>query len=364
MPSDNKRLYDLSTRIALYIEGVKAQQAKEFNAVLFELSEVFKKLLGNVQYSTLDGLSKAKLNKLIIALRKSQSEIYSRYTEKLLKQLEDFTAVALQVNRRVYASEGIFNDNENEDFYIASDYEAELFITKENEDGVFPILFGLPATLGKNNGVYKAGLNTPLSANGYYPIPFVKTFSASAQASTENIIRKAWVNQSTPQETILELIGNPNQQVGTPSQVSRIRNQATAVIDTAIGHFANISSAAVQSALFGWYMWVSVIDGNTTEICISRNGHTYRYGSGPIPPAHIRCRSHITPISILNAKTDETYYTWISRQPDKIQNDFLGQKVAGKLREDELKAKDLPKHTASLPLTLDEFLGKVKSILT
>lgn len=375
MISDNKRLYDLSTRIALYIEGVKVQQTREFNTVLFELSEVFKKLLGRVQYSTLDGLSKAKLNKLVLELRKSQSEIYSRYTEKLLKQLEEFTAVALEVNRRVYASDAFLGLQNEDEISSLNDESALNFIIEENEENGFVALFGLPALISyksqsaktlqaTNNKVFTAGLNTPLAANGFYPIPFIKTFSNSAQAQTENIIRKGWANQATPAETILELVGNPNQPVGLGSQIKRIRNQAAAVINTTMGHFSNIASAAVQSALFGRYMWVSIIDGSTTDICISRNGKIYYYGSGPIPPAHIGCRSHITPFSISNAKIDETYYTWISRQPAKIQNDFLGKKIADSLRVGELKAKDLSKHTASLPLTLKEFLGKVESILT
>jgi hypothetical protein len=363
MLSDNKRLYDLSTRMALYIEGIKVQHAREFNSVLLELSEIFKSLLGRIQYKTLDGLSKAKLNALILELRKSQSKIYTKYTEKLLKQLEDFTAVALEVNRRVYASQRFLDLNDESDqMEILSYSHSEDVIETESKDN--KLLFPIFAIFGKNNGIYKAGLNTPIPANGYYPIPFVKAFSVSAQASTENIIRKGWANKQTPAQTLSELVGNQNQPIGLASQVSRIRNQAAAVIETTIGHFGNLAGAAVQSALFGWYMWVSIIDGNTTDICIRRNLQTYRYGSGPIPPAHIRCRSHITPMSILNDNVDETYYVWMSRQPDNIQNDFLGEKVAANLRAGRLKAKDLSKHTAIMPITLKEFLGKVESILT
>lgn len=363
MLSENKRLFDLSTRIALYIEGVKAQQSGEFNLVLFELSETFKKLLGNVQYSTLDGLSKAQLNKLVLELRKSQSKIYSKYTEKLLKQLADFTAAALQVNRRVYASEWNFSHSEDDTIEILSDEDSAELISDIDETENFVPLFGLAALLGRNEGIYKAGLNTPLSANGFYPIPFLKTFSNSAQASAENIIRKGWANQQTPNEVLIELIGNPNQPVGTSSQVKRIRNQASAVIETTFAHFASLAASAVQSALFGRYMWVSIIDDATTDICRERNGRIYEYGSGPIPPAHIRCRSHIRPLSILNDKIDETYYNWMSSQPENIQVDFLGKKAAESLRNGLLKSKDLSK-LAAMPITIKGFLGKVGNILT
>lgn len=359
MLSESQRLFDLSTRIALYVEGVKAQQAKEFNLVLYELSETFKKLLGNIQYSTLDGLSKAQINKLILQLRNSQAKIYSAYTQKVLKQLEDFTAATLEVNRRVYASDYISRLDETEE--ILDDEKAILFFQELNNNYV--PLFGLAALLGINNGVYKAGLNTPIGANGFYTAPFLKTFSNSAQAAAENTIRKGWVNQQSPAEVLNELIGNPSQPVGTASVIRRIRNQAVAVLDTTFAHFASQAASAVQSALFGRYMWVSIIDSSTTDICRGRNGKIYEYGNGPMPPAHIGCRSHIRPLSILNDKVDETYYVWMSRQPENIQADLLGKKSAEGLRDGLLGSKDLSK-LAAVPITIKGFLGKVGKILT
>lgn len=88
--SDNKRLYDIATRLQIYTEGVKVWQARQFNFVLREISEDLKKNLHRVKYRTLDGLSKAQLNKLIMALRESQSKIYSAYTTQLIEQLKEF----------------------------------------------------------------------------------------------------------------------------------------------------------------------------------------------------------------------------------------------------------------------------------
>ena len=106
------------------------------------------------------------------------------------------------------------------------------------------------------------------------------------------------------------------------------------------------------------------MDGKTTEICISRNRKRYRFGQGPIPPAHIRCRSHIAPIVGMDDIAAESFYTWAIRQPADVQNDILGEDVADELRNGNLKQSDLPKFEARQPLTLDEFRRKINEILS
>ena len=100
--SDNMRLYDIATRGQVYIEGVKVQYAREFNFVLAELRLEISRILARVKYKTLDGLTKAELNKLVVTLRESQSRIYSAYTQQILKQLKDFMRADLEMNRRAF----------------------------------------------------------------------------------------------------------------------------------------------------------------------------------------------------------------------------------------------------------------------
>jgi len=48
------------------------------------------------------------------------------------------------------------------------------------------------------------------------------------------------------------------------------------------------------------YIWVSVLDGNTTLTCASLNGKKYYYdssGAKPLPPQHVGCRSTTEPIT-------------------------------------------------------------------
>ena len=364
--SDNMRLYDIATRSQVYVEGVKVQYAREFNFVLAELRLEISRTLARVKYKTLDGLTKAELNKLVVSLRESQSRIYSAYTQQILKQLKDFMRADLEMNRRAYVYakfEFEFDEERYGKPQIPSDARAIKFLKEENNQANFIPLFGLASITGNNDRLWSAVTNAPIPANGLYLVPFVKTFALSAQAGVENIVRKAWANGWTLEETISAIIGEDARQ-GTSSQLQRVGVQASAVVATAVQHVSAIVGAGVVSALFGWYMWHSVMDSRTTEICSSRNHKRYRYGAGPIPPAHIRCRSHIAPIVGMDDIAAESFYTWAIRQPADVQNDIFGEDVADELRNGNLKEKDLPKFESKQPLTLDEFRRKINEVLS
>ena len=370
--SDNKRLYDIAVRQQVYVEGVKVQFAREFNFVLAELRLELNRILSRVKYKTLDGLTKAELNKLVLSLRESQSRIYSKYTQQLIKQLKDFMAVDLEMNRRAYSlahaemnmEDGEMNMEDGETPpKIPTDAQAIAYIKQQNESSNIIPLFGIASVAGNNDRLWSAVTNAPIPANGLYLLPFVKTFATSAQAGVENTIRKAWANGWTLQETIAELTGEDAKQ-GTSSQLQRVGVQAGAVTATAIQHVAAVVGAGAISALFGWYIWLSVMDSRTSEICTSRNRKRYRFGQGPIPPAHIRCRSHIAPIVGNDDIAAETFYTWAVRQPANVQDDILGEDVADELRNGNLKQSDLPKFESRQALTLDEFRRKINEVLS
>lgn len=284
---DNKRLFDIATRLQIYIEGVKAQQTAEFHATLLLVDFEFRKLLDRIRYATLDGLTKAELNALVISLRKSQAQVYSRYTGKILDQLQEFMQATLKLNRIAYASAMLgFQQDEDEAPVVLGDQAASNFIAEENDSNAFIALFGIGAIKRGSNTLWPKITALPIAANGVLPIPFLRAFSISAQAGVENILRKSYSNKWSIKETKDELT----------KQLERINVQEGAVSSTIMQHVASAVSAAVTSALFAKYRWVSVLDNATTDICLERSGKVYRFGEGPLPPAHIRCRSIVVPI--------------------------------------------------------------------
>lgn len=360
--SDNKRLYDIATRMSLYVEGVKVHQSRQFGVVLREVEKELKNLLGRIRYRTLDGLTKGQLNKLILDLRNSQSKIYNNYTKTLLEQLQEFMRVDLQANRRAWVT-GYVELDDDEPEKIIQDTAAIQFLLEHVENEANPLL-GIAAVTGGDDRIWSHIVNTPIPANGLYLLPFIKTFSNSAQGSIENIIRKAWANRWTVDETLAAIIGEGLSEQGTASQLRRINAQASAVVHTSVAHVATIVGAGVMSAVFGRYAWYSIIDDRTTEICASRNRRIYRFGEGPLPPAHIRCRSHIAPTAAGSDIVEETFYTWVARQPSEVQNDVLTEEGVEALRKGKLKSKDLAAYESIKPLSFQEFLNKIKEILS
>lgn len=338
---DAERLFDILVRLQIYIEAVKVYQAKQFNSVLNEINEEFTKLLSRLKYSTLDALTKAELNKLIVQLRLSQSKIYSRFTEQIEKQLFAFMLASLKVNRIVYASSYVDEDQEMLEEAI-SDEKADSFLALTL---LFPSLFGIAAISRADGGkkLWSHILNEPIPANGALPLAFVKSFCIGSQLNLENMIRKGYANAWTPQQTISEAAAVMNRSV----------NGYGAVSDTVMQHIAGMVSASVASGLHGKYRWISVIDSATTDICRGRDQHIYEYGKGPLPPAHIRCRSITMPYSTHNMK--ETFYSFIKRQKARVQNLALGRTTAEMLRAGNLQSKDAIKLSNPSGLSIDDF---------
>lgn len=101
--------------------------------------------------------------------------------------------------------------------------------------------------------------------------------------------------------------------------------------------------------LFAGVRWVSTLDSRTTPICQERDGEVYPLDSGPRPPAHVNCRSTITPVlrvaptptgtraaagGPVSATT--TYPEWLRRQSRAVQEEVLGRQRAALFRAGKL----------------------------
>lgn len=273
----DQELYDLATREDVYNEGVKASLALLFLAYSKELRALIRSELLGLGVDNMGELTKGQLNTLIYRLRASQNAIYGRYSRKLVKELERYAGAAGGVTSEVFE-------------VSASPDAAKLWANVRN---------------------------TPMPANGIYLDPFLKSFETSSIAEVENALRKAWVNGDTLQEALAHIAGKSTKQ-GVSSVVQLIERRAAAVGETAGAHVFTQATATTLATVFGQYRWVSVMDSRTSEICIERNGKIYTFGLGPVPPAHIRCRSHIAPTMGGKIKP-ENLTQWLDRQPANLQ---------------------------------------------
>ena len=271
------RLYDEATRTEVYSDGVKASLALLWLSYSAELrAEIRRELLG-LGVDNLGELTKGQLNSLVYRLRATQNRIHGAYSQKILKELGRFAGVTQDLTKEVYKVKKTLAD---------------------------------PKLWAKIK-------NTPMPANGVYLDPFLKQFSTSSIAEVENALRKAWVNGETLQETLAHIAGKSTKQ-GVSSIVQLIERRAIAVGETVGAHVFTQATVTTLATAFGQYRWVSVMDSRTSEICRERDCKIYTFGLGPVPPAHIRCRSHIAP-TLGGTVKPENLAQWLARQPEAIR---------------------------------------------
>lgn len=362
----NKQLLDVSVRTQVYIEDVKLWQFAKFEPVAREIAENFKKVIRTAKYEELDRLTKTELVRLIAKLRVSQALIYNVYYESILSDLKQFMSASLYVNQRTYSSLFFANKNKKKVEPLSKKKAIDVLIDEAKNKVNESLQVSVAAATEDESKLWAAIINQPLPVNGVFLLPFLKTFVSNSQAALENLVRKAWANKWTAAQLIAQATADNPQDTpqGNSSEVKKISLAEKGVIATILQHIAQRVMAGVTSILFKAYRWVSVIDGKTSDICIGLNLTKWQFGKGPLPPAHIRCRSHITPIADDGDIPDETFYTWIRRQSETFQNDVLGAANARALREGRIAARDISKYEADTPLSFEGFKNKINFILS
>jgi len=78
--------------------------------------------------------------------------------------------------------------------------------------------------------------------------------------------------------------------------------------------------------------WLSVLDGRTSDVCLSLHGTVFPVGEGARPPAHPRCRSTVIPLYVgQTPQQTESFDTWIRNQPQEVVTEILGAQRASML---------------------------------
>ena len=273
-------LYDKSTTAEAYNEGVKAYLAALFLAYSSELREAIRGDVLGLGVDNMGELTKKELYWLIGTLRTKQNRIYAAYTDKLRQELQKYAGEVAKGSKELYSVNGAIDADK----------------------------------------LWAKIVNAPMPSTGQLLGPFVDNFTTTSISDVENALRKAWANNDSVQDTISAIAGKSTPQ-GTSSVVQSIERRSAAVSETAGHHVFSKTTELVLASAFGQYRWVSVMDSRTTVICMERNGNVYTFGFGPIPPAHIRCRSHIMP-TIGGTVKPENMAQWLSRQPASIRKEL------------------------------------------
>lgn len=290
MPS----LLDITLRRQIYVEGLKFGRALDVHLAILRLNAELRSQLSQVDFVNLDDLTQVELRKLIRRLKDAAKRIFDPWLASLLDWLQ---------------------------MYIAADHDM-LYRLYQN-DGYGP---GPQGNQNDGKALFATYSKVPMAATGTLLLPFLTGVGLVAAVKIERAVMIARANRATKDDLIRALTGTP--QLGRGGTTDELDRAAKAVTNTVLAHLAAQVSDDVAGSIFGFYQWVSMLDNRTTPICIDRNGNVYVFGKGPMPPAHVNCRSATVPVA--NAEgiiTPGTFKLWAELQPSEFLKDALDGRI-------------------------------------
>jgi SPP1 gp7 family putative phage head morphogenesis protein len=231
----------------------------------------------------------------------------------------------------------------------------------------------------KAGEAYKAALDNPLASTGEMLDAFLDGWAKKQAKAVSDLVGKGY-SQGWTNSQIVQAIRGTKAADYEDGLVEVSKRNAESIVRTSVQHVANAARnetwAKNSDVVVGW-RFVATLDSNTTELCRGLDGRVFKLGEGPQPPLHIRCRSTTVPeiadeFAFLDegatrssengyVSGNETYYSWLKRQPDGFQDDAIGPKRAQLLRDGGLSADEFARLSLGRnfqPLTLDEMRRK------
>lgn len=347
---DNQKLYDIAVENSLFLESVKLY---EFNARMVQfrkLKRALEDLLLRIQYDELTLMTKKSVDLLIKNVKQINQGFYDQVSADILDMFEKFTTKAVASEKRKWV--GVELSIEQDDDVDVTDDEADDYIESNgSNDGTFPLALVLSAS------AFAAKLlDTQMTGFGRTLPDVLKRYNALSERRLVDLILSAHASGYSKEQLMHEILGEDGVKAGKKGALGTMRAQLNAIIDTAIAFSVAQSQAAVNSAIDGKskkkkYIWVSIMDSVTSLICRERNRKVYEFNKGPLPPAHINCRSSISPILDNNGEVNDSddIQTWVKTRSSDFQQ-FVQKYGSIDIRKDGSSS-----YHATKPMTPDEF---------
>lgn len=189
---------------------------------------------------------------------------------------------------------------------------------------------------------------TPETMQGNSLTVWFRSFAARDVLILTGILREAGNHNVSGPNLVTQVAGNLPPSLGrswvSGGVLATSRNGASSLIRTAVNATVDAVHRDVwlaNSELIRSELWVSVIDGKTSQICRARDGQKFPVGKGPRPPAHLNCRSVRVAVLdgpvLMDVETGIadtlTFEEWVSDQPEEVQDEVLGSEQGRLFRE-------------------------------
>jgi SPP1 gp7 family putative phage head morphogenesis protein len=336
--------FDATIRHATFLEQLKAGQARSLVPFLKEIDQAIRLRLSKGEVTE---IGRARLERLLAAVDDQVRGILARFATEFRGELRELAGAEARFEAR-----SLDNSIRNPRF---------------------------EAVVPAPQKVLASALAAPLGVRGIHGgrllDGFVKGWSESARELIVGRIRRG-AFEGEPSAAIARAIRGTQALGFRDGTLAQVRRQSEAMVRTAVSHVSHIARLETFRAngdLVKSYRWLSTLDNRTSEICMGLSGEVFKVGDGPIPPAHVNCRSTIvaelderfafleegrkqaSQFGPVDAK--QGYFSWIKTQPAAFQDKVLGPMKGRLLRQGGLSPETFRKLTRSenfQPLTLRE----------
>jgi SPP1 gp7 family putative phage head morphogenesis protein len=331
MPQSPQELTEIATRHQVYLEGLKTHEVNKTQKFLKDIDRIVSTKLAGKDITS---YSKKRLDKLLKSVRADLRIVSGNYSDMVAGESVDIAK-----------------------------YERDFEIKSLNKVVAFD--FVVPPSSQLRTAIFDNPLTMNGADNGKLLKPFLKDMSNRSMQQVAGVIQSGYYQGETTDQILRTIKGTRAARYtdGTMHQINRAMAVATR---TAVQH------ASVQAREQVWndnsdivkkVKWVSTLDGRTSAICRSLDGREFPIDKGLRPPAHPNCRS--TVVAVLDSRFDslnegatrkarstnaqgesvvksvpanETYYTWLKRQPRAFQASVIGENRAKLLRNGGISA--------------------------
>lgn len=321
---------DVAIRQQIYLEGVKNYEAANGNNVSGAFVSVVIAALANLGVTHLYELNKKTFNSFLVSVRKRLNTIAGQYRKETERMLRSVAKTDYAVTKAIFKYMG--------------------------DDAFTPP----KTTVG---ALWARITNERISGIGDLPLAAVASYYTSVVAYSLQLIQQSYSNKGTIAELIRAIRGTPSLNY-RDGAASRFYRQFAALVETLIQHGSSVINQWLGRTVSNQYVWISVLDGNTTDVCRGRNGNIYVYGQGPQPPAHYRCRSRTRPYFATVPTVPRTFYEWVTAQPKAFLADVFGAQTANGILAKRITSAQMPKYENALRISPEQYKDKVSLILT
>lgn len=317
---------DAALRQAIYFEALKNHEMTYGVEVSQAVFKIVNTALTGLGVSYLYELTKKQFAALLTVVKTRLKSLFGTVADETIKRIKAVMSAEYQVTKAVFASV----------YSVAKS--------------------ALPTTTAVK--LWADVRNERISGTGALPEATFRDYYSAAIAAVLGMISKAYSDKQTVAELIVAIRGLAADGFKT-GLIHKLARQYGATMSTVLSHVSSRVTQILGRAVSDKYVWLSVLDSRTTDICRERNGNIYDYGSGPIPPAHYRCRSKTRPYVVTVPAVPRTFFGWLRVQPKSFVADAFGAVMAENI---EAGKKVADKYESTLRLTAKEYKTKVNNI--